>query len=353
MVDVGSHALYYSLVGTERKMTPVWSRWRMSRSLLNFGGRRCRLNFMRPRQCGNRSVGDAVLSRWAWRAARSGRQLLVGLQPAEALGGLEHGGGGPAQAPCWPSASASRCGRPADGAHHVLDDVGAGQRAAQFVGQASRLTVRISSRPSRMLAATPGASCSSRRARLRISFSALSASSSSQAWRSARRTEACSGFGQALHDVAGLVDLAALDRRVAPEGPPDRLGQRLGAIDDEQPADRRIEPALDQVVEQRLDHRRVLGGALDQRRAGASSPLPSMPTAATRTGPRRCGCRRSGSTRRSSCDRSAAIQACKPFGRQRHEAARGRRLGHAGARSAPARHPRAAAPPGRTGASRR
>src|SRR5665648_357058 len=58
-------------------------------------------------------------------------------------------------------------------------------------GRPSLLTVRISSNPSRMLFETPGASRSRRWARLRISFSAFAASSSSQAWRNARRTEAC------------------------------------------------------------------------------------------------------------------------------------------------------------------
>lgn len=56
------------------------------------------------------------------------------------------------------------------------------------LGSCKRTTVRISSRPSRMLVPTPDHCGSRRRARLRISFSALSASSSSQAWRSARRT---------------------------------------------------------------------------------------------------------------------------------------------------------------------
>jgi len=60
------------------------------------------------------------------------------------------------------------------------------------VGKPSRTTVSISSSPSRMLPDTPGAWCSNRRARLRISFSALSIS---QAWRSTRRTEACSDGG--------------------------------------------------------------------------------------------------------------------------------------------------------------
>ena len=44
---------------------------------------------------------------------------------------------------------------------------------------------------------------------------------------------------------------------MAPEGPPDRLGQRLSAIDDEQAADSRVEAAADQIVQQRLDR---LGG---------------------------------------------------------------------------------------------
>jgi hypothetical protein len=43
----------------------------------------------------------------------------------------------------------------------------------------------------------------------------------------------------------GLVNLAALDRRVAPEAAPDRLGERLRAVDDEQTRHRWIEATLD------------------------------------------------------------------------------------------------------------
>ena len=110
-----------------------------------------------------------------------GRQLLAGLQPPEALGRLHHGSTGPAQRHGGIVPAFDVAADPADGAVHVLDDVGAGQRAAQFGRKPRRMTVRISSRPSRMLAETPGASCSRRRARLRISFSAFSASSSSHA----------------------------------------------------------------------------------------------------------------------------------------------------------------------------
>ena len=44
----------------------------------------------------------------------------------------------------------------------------------------------------------------------------------------------------------------------------DCLGQGLGAIDDEQPRHRRVEPALDQVVDERLDCRGVLRRTLDE-----------------------------------------------------------------------------------------
>src|SRR2546422_8439932 len=133
-----------------------------------------------------------------------------------------------------------------------------------WLGKPSRVTVSISSSPSRMLADAPGASCSSRRARLRISFSAFSASSNSQAWRSTRRTAACNDGGRRPNDVACFVNLTALDRSVAPERSSDRLRKRLRTIDDEQPRYRRIKPALDQVVDERLNHCCVLGRTLDK-----------------------------------------------------------------------------------------
>ena len=54
------------------------------------------------------------------------------LQPPEALGGLLHGGAGPAERhPGVPPAFDVAADLP-DGPVHVLDDVGAGQRPAQF-----------------------------------------------------------------------------------------------------------------------------------------------------------------------------------------------------------------------------
>ena len=48
------------------------------------------------------------------------------------------------------------------------------------------------------------------------------------------------------------MDLTALDRRGSSEGPADRLGQGLRAVDDEQPRHRRIEPALDPIYARKL-----------------------------------------------------------------------------------------------------
>src|SRR5256885_7155298 len=71
-------------------------------------------------------------------------------------------------------------------------------------------------------------------------------------------------LGQPLDHVAGFMKLAALDRRVSAEGATDNFAQRLGAVDDEQPADLGIKPALDQVVDERLHDGGVLGCSFDQ-----------------------------------------------------------------------------------------
>src|SRR3954469_6900644 len=120
-----------------------------------------------------------------------------------------------------------------------------------------RTTHRISSIPSRMVAAMPGHSLSSRRARFRISCSALlhlPGLPESLAHTGLRL------LGQTLGNVPGLVDLAALDRRVPAKGAADRLGLGLGAVDDEQPRYRRVEAALDSVVEQGPNRGGVFGG---------------------------------------------------------------------------------------------
>jgi len=64
------------------------------------------------------------------------RQLLVGLEPPEALGGLQHGGAGPAQRHAGVAPAFDVAADLPDGAVHVFDDVGAGERTAQFDRQA-------------------------------------------------------------------------------------------------------------------------------------------------------------------------------------------------------------------------
>ena len=88
-------------------------------------------------------------------------------------------------------------------------------------------------------------------------------------------------FGQSLHNVAGLVDLTALDCRGSSEGSADCFGQGLGAVDDEEPRHRRVEPALDEIVDERLNSRGIFL-APSARPSGCLSPFASTPSAATR-----------------------------------------------------------------------
>ena len=78
--------------------------------------------------------------------------------------------------------------------------------------------------------------------------------------------------GQALDDVTALVDLAALDGGGHTEGVADRFAERLRAIDDEQPGQRRIEPPGEEIVEQGVNggaKRDHLGGVRRDRLAAA------------------------------------------------------------------------------------
>jgi len=70
--------------------------------------------------------------------------------------------------------------------------------------------------------------------------------------------------GRCLEHVAFFVPDAALDGRPLAEHVPDRLAERLRAIDDEQDALLRIEPALDQIREQRGRDGGVLGRAVPE-----------------------------------------------------------------------------------------
>lgn len=121
------------------------------------------------------------------------------------------------------------------------------------------------------------------------------------------------------------MNLTALDRRVSAKGATDGFAQRLGAVDDEQPVDLGIEPALDQIVDQRLHDGGVLGCSLDQtermlvaftvdtqrgnqHQVVADMQAVDLDDQEVQFGQVRCH------------------PLGQPFGRQRHEPARGRRL---------------------------
>ena len=70
------------------------------------------------------------------------------------------------------------------------------------------------------------------------------------------------GLVQALDDVTALMDLAALDGGGEAEGPADCLGERLGAVDDEEAGNLGIEAAGGQIVEEGLDGGGILSRPL-------------------------------------------------------------------------------------------
>jgi hypothetical protein len=116
------------------------------------------------------SLGD-VLGLVSCQCGSEHRQVLVGFQSTEALGRFQHAGGRPAQRiTALRHRFTLRLTRRTVPIMFSIALVQASERRSG-VGSLRRTTVSISSSPSRMLAATPGASWSSRRARLRSSRS--------------------------------------------------------------------------------------------------------------------------------------------------------------------------------------
>src|ERR1700730_8053884 len=151
-----------------------------------------------------------------------GGKLFVGFQSAKAFLGFQHRGCGPAQR--------HRCRTPvfhvaadaANRAHHVLDDIRASERSSQVGRQTEPRDGEYLVEPLEKTAGDPG----------RLAFQALREIAKQSpglrgvvqlpglAERAADR--GMERLRQPLHDVAGLVDLAALDRRVASKTAPDR-----------------------------------------------------------------------------------------------------------------------------------
>jgi hypothetical protein len=77
------------------------------------------------------SVGD-VLGLVSYQRGSEDRQVLVGFQSTEAFDRFQHAGGRPAQCHRSIAPALHVATDAAHGAHHVLDRVGAGQRAPQW-----------------------------------------------------------------------------------------------------------------------------------------------------------------------------------------------------------------------------
>src|SRR5215471_15839474 len=190
--------------------------------------------------------------------------------------------------------------------HHVLDDVGAGQRAAQLSrkaetddsqdfaealqdagGDAGGLLLQAAGEVADQPFGLVGI----------IQFPRLT---QCLAHRGMPR------LGQTFEDVADLVDLATLDRGVTAEVLANRFGQRLGSIDDEQrqtlgsrPRSIRLSSSACTTV--------AFSVAPSITASGCLSPAPSTPTAASRTRSSPMWMPSIWITSRSSFDRSEAI----------------------------------------------
>ena len=119
----------------------------------------------------------------------------MGLETAEAVGGLRHGRRRPAQGHRGIAPVLHVAADTSDRAVHVLDDVGAGQRTAQFGGQAE--VIDGENFVEALQNAVPDARCVVFQAAGKIADQPFGLLRVVQfpGWRSVRRTEACKGLG--------------------------------------------------------------------------------------------------------------------------------------------------------------
>ena len=190
-------------------------------------------------------------------------KVLAGFQSPEAFGRFKHGGAGPAQRHGGVLPPFDVVADLTDGAVHVLDDVGAGQRPAQLGRQAEAVDGEDFVEALQDAAGDAGGLAFQAAGEVADQLFGLVGVVQFPSLAQGLAHAGVKGLGKTLGDVAGLVHLTPLDRGVATEGVADRLGQRLGAVDDEQAADRRVEAAPNQVVEQGLHHGSVLRRPLD------------------------------------------------------------------------------------------
>ncbi len=175
-------------------------------------------------------------------------ELPVGLQTPEPLLGFKHSCRGPAQGHPRVLPPLHIPAGLADDAVHRFDDVGTGQRPTEFrgqtqPGQGQDLIQPFQDRAGDIrcpLLETAGAGAQGRLGRIRILHRPGIPEGLAAALVIPGR--------QAVDDVAGLVDLAALDGDIRPEGAAQDGAEGLGPIDDEEAGARGIKAPLDEGI---------------------------------------------------------------------------------------------------------
>ena len=204
--------------------------------------------------------------------------VAVAAQLAEPVLGIAERAGDPAQRHLSvpPALDVARVVR--DRAVQVLDRVGRAQRAVQRAGDAQALDGQCFLQSLAQARGGAGMLGLQRgRQALQLLLGQLGAATVPGVAQ--RAPDAGVQFlGQVLDDVAPFVLLAALDECVDAEALDDGPAQRLAAVDHPQPGTVGIEPALDQIAQQRAHHARALGGALAQPQ-NVLVALASMPKA--------------------------------------------------------------------------
>ena len=129
-------------------------------------------------------------------------------------------------------------------------------------GRAKRLTVKISSRPSKRLAARPDAHLKPPGLLAQTGNPLLRRQPPGRLHRRLHRVLQL--LGQVVHHVLHLVVAAPLHRIVVPVHPVNRRTKRPRAVDDEKPTPPGPHAALHQLLKKRRHDRGVLGGARPQ-----------------------------------------------------------------------------------------
>ena len=135
-----------------------------------------------------------------------------------------------------------------------------------------RWSVRVSSRPSRTEAAAPGWSVSREAARRSSCRCACAASPCRPRIPQHRGHIRVQMLREVAQNVASFMELTSLDRREWAEHRADGRGERFRAVDHEEPRPFRIQPALNEVAQQRLDNAAVHRCGLLAGPAPASCP---------------------------------------------------------------------------------